>query len=136
MANRPQPGLPERTFGHNKPTTGDIQVIHGGFRSGGCSSSFRKGHARSAIGRAEEEVYNLSSPVFNTHQPITFTNDDLRGLHLPHDDALVISTIITNFNVQRILIDNGSSADILFILAFDKMKIGLDKLHPFHNPFV
>ncbi|GFZ00938.1 hypothetical protein Acr_14g0005730 [Actinidia rufa] len=72
--------------------------------------------------------------VFGDQPPITFGSDDLRGLHLPHDDALVISAVIANFNVQRILIDSGSSADILFISAFEKMKIGLDKLHPFHCP--
>ncbi|PSS16205.1 Kinesin-1 heavy chain like [Actinidia chinensis var. chinensis] len=33
----------------------------------------------------------------------------------------------------RILIDNGRSADILFISAFDKMKIGLDKLYLLHT---
>ncbi|GFS43609.1 hypothetical protein Acr_00g0086070 [Actinidia rufa] len=38
--------------------------------------------------------------------------------------------------IQRILIDNGSSADVLFISAFDKMKIRLDKLQPFHSPLV
>ncbi|GFZ19866.1 hypothetical protein Acr_28g0005710 [Actinidia rufa] len=64
------------------------------------------------------------------------SNDDLRGLHLPHDDALVVSAVIANFNVQRILIDNGSSADILFISAFERMKVGLDKLHPFHTPLI
>ena len=69
-------------------------------------------------------------------QPITFTNEDLRGLHLPHDDALVISAIIANFNIQRILIANKSFVDILFILAFDKMRIGRDRLHHFHIPLV
>ena len=54
---------------------------------------------------------------------ITFTNEDLKGLYLPHDDTLVMFATMTNFNVQRILIDNGSFADILFILAFDKMRI-------------
>ena len=66
-----------------------------------------------------------------THLPITFNNDDLRGIYLPHDDALVVSVVIANFNVQSILVDNGSSTDILFISAFDKMKIRLGKLHPF-----
>ena len=68
--------------------------------------------------------------------PIIFTNKDLKGLHLPHDDALVLVTIIANFNIQRISIDNGSSTNILFSLAFDKGKIGLDKLHPFHSPLI
>ena len=57
-------------------------------------------------------------------QPTTFTNEDLRVLHLPNDDALIIYTTIANFNVQRILIDNGSSVDILLISAFDEMRIG------------
>ena len=68
--------------------------------------------------------------------PITFTNEDLRCLHLPHDDTLVVSATIANFNIQRILIDNRSSADILFILAFIKMKIRQDKLHHFCIPLI
>ncbi|GFS42902.1 hypothetical protein Acr_00g0082420 [Actinidia rufa] len=127
---------PERRYGDNRPTTGDIQTIHGGFGSGGYSTSSRKRHARSAHGPADDEVYNLSSPFIADQTPITFSNDDLRGVHLPHDDALVVSAVIANFNVQRILIDNGSSADILFISAFEKMKVGPDKLHPFHTPLV
>ncbi|GFZ18398.1 hypothetical protein Acr_27g0001370 [Actinidia rufa] len=134
VADRPPPNSPERRYGDNRPTAGNIQTIHGGFGLGGCSTSSRKRHARSAFRLAEEEIYNLSSPYVGDHTPITFSNDDLRGLHLPHDNALVVSAVIANFNVQRILIDNGSSADILFISAFQKMKVGLDKLYPFHTP--
>ena len=65
--------------------------------------------------------------------PITSTRADLRGPHLPHDYALVVSAIIANFNVQRILIDNGSSVDILFVSTFDKMKIGRDRFNDHEN---
>ncbi|GFS41652.1 hypothetical protein Acr_00g0075570 [Actinidia rufa] len=136
VITRPPPNSPERRYGDNRPTAGDIQTIHGGFGSGGCSTSSRKKHAKSAFRLAEEEIYNLSSSSVGDQTPITFSNDDLRGLHLPHDDALVVSAVIANFNVQRILIDNGSSADILFISAFERMKIGQDKLHPFHTPLI
>ncbi|GFS41537.1 hypothetical protein Acr_00g0074980 [Actinidia rufa] len=132
---RTPPRCPER-YGDNRPTARDTQVIHYGFGSGGCTSSSRKRHVRNAHNRAEEEIYNLFSPFVDTHPPNTFNNDDLRGLHLPYDDAFVVSAVIANFNVQRILVDNGSSANILFVPAFDKMKIGLDKLHPFHTPLV
>ncbi|GFY91128.1 hypothetical protein Acr_07g0013240 [Actinidia rufa] len=132
----PTTQLPERRYGDNMPTAGDIQTIHGGFGSGGYLTSSRKKHGRSALRLAEEEIYNLSSSSVGDQTPITFSNDDLRGLHLPHDDALVVSAVIANFNVQRILIDNGSSADILFISAFERMKIGQDKLHPFHTPLI
>ena len=49
---------------------------------------------------------------------ISFTEDDARQLHHPHDDALVISLSITDFNTQRVLVDNGSSTDILYYPAF------------------
>ncbi|GFZ10151.1 hypothetical protein Acr_21g0007500 [Actinidia rufa] len=107
ITDRPPPNSPERRYGDNRPTAGNIQTIHGGFGSGGCSTSSRKKHARSAFRSVEEEVYNLSSPCVGDQPPITFGSDDLRGLHLPHDDALVISAVIANFNVQRILIDSG-----------------------------
>ncbi|GFS40548.1 hypothetical protein Acr_00g0069240 [Actinidia rufa] len=136
VADRPPRNSLERRYGDNIPTTGNIQTIHGGFGSGGSSISSRKRHARSAFRLAEEEIYNLSSPYVGDQTPITFSNNDLRGLHLPHDDALVVSAVIANLNFQRILIDNGSSADILFISAFERMKIGLDKLPPFHTPLI
>ncbi|GFZ18564.1 hypothetical protein Acr_27g0003030 [Actinidia rufa] len=88
ITDRPPPNSPERRYGDNRPTAGNIQTIHGGFGSGGCSTSFRKKHARSAFRSVEEEVYNLSSPCVGDQPPITFGSDDLRGLHLPHDDAL------------------------------------------------
>ncbi|XP_057502674.1 uncharacterized protein LOC130786378 [Actinidia eriantha] len=130
VADRLSPNSPKRRYGDNIPTTGDIQVIHGGLGSSRCTSSSKKRHVRNA------QIYNLSSPFVDTHPPITFNNDDLRGLHLPHDDALVVSAVIANFNVQIILVNNESSADILFVLAFDKMKIERDKLHHCHTPLV
>ncbi|GFS34928.1 hypothetical protein Acr_00g0036800 [Actinidia rufa] len=99
VVTRPPPNSPERRYGDNRPTAGDIQTIHGGFGSGGCSTSSRKKHARSALRLAEEEIYNLSSSYVGDQTPITFSNDDLRGLHLPHDDALVVSAVIANFNI-------------------------------------
>ena len=86
--------------------------------------------------RFTTSTYNLFFPMGGAHQPITFTNENLRGFHFSHDDALVILATIVNFNIQRILVDNGSFVDILFILAFDKMKICRDRLHPFHTPLV
>ncbi|GFY90877.1 hypothetical protein Acr_07g0010730 [Actinidia rufa] len=98
VADHPPSNSPERRYGDNRPTTGNIQTIHGGFRSGGCSTSSRKRHARSAFRLAEEEIYNLFSPCVGGQPPITFSNDDLKGLHLPHDDALV-TTVWQDFIV-------------------------------------
>ena len=49
---------------------------------------------------------------------INFTYEDARWLHHPHDDAIVINLIIANYTTRRVLVDNGSLADILYYLAF------------------
>ena len=59
---------------------------------------------------------------------ITFSNFDMEGRQHPHDDPLVIRAVVANKTVHRVLIDNGSSADIIFASAFDKMGIGREKL--------
>ena len=61
---------------------------------------------------------------------ITFSDSDLEGCQHPHDDPLVIPAVVANKTVHRVLVDNGSSADIIFTPAFDKMDIGRAKLEP------
>ena len=61
---------------------------------------------------------------------ITFFDLDLEGCQHPHDDPLVVRAVVANKTVHRVLVDNGSSADIIFASAFDKMGIGREKLDP------
>ena len=67
-------------------------------------------------------------PRFDT--TITFSDSYLEGCLHPHDDPLVVRAIVANTTVHRVLVDNGSSADIIFASAFDKMGIGREKLEP------
>ena len=57
---------------------------------------------------------------------IGFSEEDARRLHHPHDDALVVSIRIKDYNMHRVLVDNGSSTDILYYPAFQQMGIGRD----------
>ena len=61
---------------------------------------------------------------------ITFSDSDPKGCQHPHDDPLVIRAVVANKTVHRVLVDNGSSADIIFASAFDKIGIGREKLEP------
>ena len=51
---------------------------------------------------------------------IGFSEEDARRHHHPHDDALVVSIRIEDYNMHRVLVDNGSSADILYYPAFHR----------------
>ena len=59
-----------------------------------------------------------------------FSDSDLEGCQHPYDDPLVVRAIMANTTVDRVLIDNGSSVDIIFAPAFDKMGIGREKMEP------
>ena len=67
---------------------------------------------------------------------IGFSEDDARRLHHPHDDALVVSIRVGDYNVHRMLVDNGSSADILYYPAFQQMGINRARLTPTNAPLV
>jgi len=51
---------------------------------------------------------------------IRFTKEDARCLYHPHDDALIVSIQVGDYNTHRVLVDNGSSVDILYYLTFSK----------------
>ncbi|KAL0433159.1 UNVERIFIED_CONTAM: hypothetical protein Slati_2650200 [Sesamum latifolium] len=55
---------------------------------------------------------------------IQFGRAERSGPRTSHNDALVITIVLANYEVGRIFIDSGSSADILFGEAYDQMQLG------------
>ena len=67
---------------------------------------------------------------------MTFSEADVRGVRQPHNDPLVIMLNIEGFNTKRILVDNGSSADIIYFPAFQQLKLDEKRLRPFGSSLV
>ena len=65
-----------------------------------------------------------------------FSEEDVRGVKQPHDDPLVIMLTIEGFNTKRILVDNGYSVDIIYLSAFQQLKLDPGRLYPFNSPLV
>jgi hypothetical protein len=68
-----------------------------------------------------EEVYSLYRPIKAAKTEsvvLSFLEEDVRGVVMPHDDALVVTVTVANHAIHRILVDNGSSTDIFYWLAF------------------
>ncbi|KAK3025198.1 hypothetical protein RJ639_043535 [Escallonia herrerae] len=59
---------------------------------------------------------------------------DSKDVKTPHDDPLVITIKAENFEVKRVLVDNESSAEVLFYEAFKKMNISTDRLRKMDTP--
>lgn len=52
---------------------------------------------------------------------INFDSKDLVKVAIPHDDALMIQAIITNYEVVRVFMDTRSSVNIIFKDVFDQI---------------
>ena len=62
---------------------------------------------------------------------ITFTKGDRRDV-VPHDnDPIVISLVTAGRTVHRVLVDQGSSADVMFWPTFEKLQLSPDQLRPY-----
>ena len=49
---------------------------------------------------------------------IGFTKEDARHLYHPYDDVLMVSIRVEEYNTYWVLVDNGSSANILYYSVF------------------
>ncbi|XP_077219763.1 uncharacterized protein LOC143853953 [Tasmannia lanceolata] len=103
---------------------GVINTITRGPTAGGTSSSPRKAYARRV------NVVHTCNKKTKIENEISFSDADLDNLILPHDDALVITMFVANWELKKILVDNGSLADILYYHALKQMVIGDDRLRP------
>ncbi|XP_059432642.1 uncharacterized protein LOC132165942 [Corylus avellana] len=120
----------------NQAIIGEIRTISGGLVSGGESSSARKAYAKQA---RMEEILVLEKPSkVQKQEPsiLTFSEEDAKEVSMPHDDALVITLTVANHAVHRVLIDHGSSADIIYWTVVQQLGIGQEKLKPFLSPLI
>ena len=65
-----------------------------------------------------------------------FSEEDARRVKQPHDDPLVIMVMIKRFNTRRVLVDNRISANIIYLSAFQQLKVDPKRLCPFESPLV
>ena len=55
--------------------------------------------------------------------PISFPPVNPNRVIVPHYDALILTHCIKGFDVHKVLVDPGSVADLLQLLAFNQMKL-------------
>ena len=71
-----------------------------------------------ALGHQINMVEHIAKLSRRENTVISFTDDKARRLIHAYTDALVVTLSVANGKVFRILIDTGSSADILFVSTF------------------
>ncbi|XP_070056629.1 uncharacterized protein [Nicotiana tomentosiformis] len=95
-----------------EPPCQTINMIFGGNESNGVTFSATK-----------KIKVSITHSKRLREDDITFTEEDANGLLLPHNDALVISLNVLEFKNKRVLVDPGSSANIIQwrVLEQDKL---------------
>ncbi|KAJ9547211.1 hypothetical protein OSB04_019754, partial [Centaurea solstitialis] len=128
-----------KTNGHLKGIIGDevkrpaspihtkvVNCITGGSEVCGLTYSAAKRHAREGPeGYPIPEDSKTAAEKELDAAKLTFDQDDLTGINQKHHDALVIQLTIGNCLTKRVLVDGGSSANVIFS---DTLKImGIDR---------
>ena len=117
-----------------RPPIGDIRMIVGGTVATGSSKKARKTYLRMV---QNVQLTGVVPKTARREGPVIgFSEEDKRCLHHPHDDALIVSLRVGDYNIHWVLIDNGSSTDILYYIAFQQMRIDRERLIPTNAPFV
>jgi hypothetical protein len=102
------------------PSFGTILPI-----SGGSAMEFETQKQRSNYFRSVNTVINdgpAARPEW-AKVSITFTEEDFKLKSAIHNDAMVIEVNIAGWIIGKVTVDNGSSADILFLKTFEKMNL-------------
>jgi len=121
----PVTATPKEGQAHEVPTHGEVHTISGGFSGGGRTASQRKKYVRSVNLVAEEF---LDDPW---ESDLVFTRADLQNVVSRDNDSMVISVVTAGRKVHRVLVDQGSFADVIFWSTFNKLQLSPDLLRSY-----
>ncbi|XP_075655171.1 uncharacterized protein LOC142625385 [Castanea sativa] len=65
-----------------------------------------------------------------------FSDKDKERTFQPHDDALVVTVRIGGYDVKRVLVDDGSGAEIMYPDLFNGLKLKEEELEKYNHPLV
>ncbi|GKV06276.1 hypothetical protein SLEP1_g18175 [Rubroshorea leprosula] len=110
-----------------------IHMITGGLEAGGLSSKQRKLYVREIKHQNRVQKRKIDDAEWK-NQPITFTSADLDTVVTLHNDPLVTSVMINNYEVQRVLVDTRSAPDIMYFHCFESLGLDLALLQKYDGP--
>ncbi|XP_073137629.1 uncharacterized protein [Henckelia pumila] len=136
--NHEKQGKHNGDFHENMLIGGVIAVITGGPACGDSNRSRKTLLRNASKGNhyPHHDQTQVMCEVSKISKEMTFTESDREYPLVEHNDALVVSATISNFWVKKMLVDSGSSADIIFLNAFVKMRIDNAQLTPISTPLV
>ena len=117
----------------SRPPLGTINVIFTApGRTGSCPSRVMSvAYLSSEDGSHEPKRARLDRPLV-----MGFSDEDKIGTIQPHDDALVIIFLIGGYDVKRLMVDQGSVAEIMYPDLFKGLNLRTEDLTPYSSPLI
>ena len=117
----------------SRPPLGIINVIFAApGRTGSCP--FRV----MSVARLFSEDTNQEPKRARVERPLVmgFSDKDKIGTIQPHVDALVITLRIGGYDVKRVMVDQGSTAEIMYPDLYRGLSLRAEDLTPYSSPLV
>ena len=117
----------------SKPPLGTINVIFAALgRTGSCLS-----RVMSVSCYSDDECNSVSKRnKMNVPLVLSFSDADKQGTIQPHDDALVVTLRIGGYDVKRVMVDQGSAAEIMYPDLFNGLGLKSEDLRSYSSPLV
>ena len=91
-----------------------------------------------SVVRLSSRDINQDSKRVRVELPLVmgFSDEDKIGTIQPHDDALVITLQIGGYDVKRVMVDQGSAAEIMYPNLYKGLNVKVEDLTPYSSPLV
>ena len=116
------------------PPVGVIEVIYVALEK--HIAGRRKGVLTVVPVEGNSDVQSPGKKMKFAWEPIIFDDDDLEGTIQPHDDALVVTAQISGFLVKRVMVDQGSGADVMYPDLFRGLELRKEDLMKHTSPLI
>ena len=77
-------------------------------------------------------VQTCALPIFPLI--LGFSNDDMVGTIQPHKDVLVVTLRISGYDVRRVMVDQGSAADVMYPDLYKGLGLKPGDLTTYNSP--
>ena len=72
----------------------------------------------------------------NFHPTLSFSKEDKIGTTQPHDNALLITLKIGDYDVKRVMVDGGSAVEVMYLDLYKGLNLKPEDLMPYNSPLM